>query len=355
MREPRPHRRFRNLDRQADRHGTVGIMREPRRIARIVFIAVASFVGTEFLTGSTPVLPPAWVSPISLLLLALYGSGALLIRELAVIWRKGWLSILAFGAAFGVVEEAIFAKTWFTPMPFTYGRWLGVNWSFGIAEAIVEAVFSIAVPIALARIAFPQSADERWFGEKSLIAVAAVYVAIVLFGFASTLEHYGAPAIQIPFALLLAAALAFVAMRIPPPHARAPLTGMLSWPILLTPVYFVGMAATIVLNPLWMGPEGHFIPAIVGTPLAVAIIALMFRFLHRNNLSDRQLFGAVKGMAAVLMLFTIIGPQAGLGAPIGAALYLLLLMITWWKMKRHERARRDRYPADERRRAAGSR
>jgi len=43
---------------------------------------------------------------------ALYGSGALLIREIARRRALGWPAILVMGAGYGVLEEAIFIHSW---------------------------------------------------------------------------------------------------------------------------------------------------------------------------------------------------------------------------------------------------
>ena len=42
-----------------------------------------------------------------LLIAALYGFGVLFARELVVGWGGGWASMLALGAAFGVLEEGL--------------------------------------------------------------------------------------------------------------------------------------------------------------------------------------------------------------------------------------------------------
>ena len=48
----------------------------------------------ELLSGSAP--PVEFFSPFALLVLAaLYGSGAILVRELRVRWRKGWPTVFA--------------------------------------------------------------------------------------------------------------------------------------------------------------------------------------------------------------------------------------------------------------------
>jgi hypothetical protein len=87
----------------------------------------------ELLSGSAP--PMEFFNPISFLLLSsLYGSGALVVRELKTRWNKGYVSMLILGVAYGVIEEALMVKSFFDPnwidlgVLGVYGRWQGVNW-----------------------------------------------------------------------------------------------------------------------------------------------------------------------------------------------------------------------------------
>lgn len=65
----------------------------------------------EFLTGATP-LQALIADPIILpFVIGFYGAGALIIREFAVRWRKGWPSILAMGSAFGISLEGLVGCT----------------------------------------------------------------------------------------------------------------------------------------------------------------------------------------------------------------------------------------------------
>lgn len=97
----------------------------------IVLFFLAPAIG-ELLSGSAP--PAEFFNPIGLLLLSsLYGSGALLARELKLIWKKGYVSLFILGAAYGVIEEGLMVKSFFDPgwmdlgVLGVYGRWLEVN------------------------------------------------------------------------------------------------------------------------------------------------------------------------------------------------------------------------------------
>ena len=118
----------------------------------------------ELLSGSAP--PAEFFNPFTLLLLAaLYGSGAILVRELRLRWQQGWLAVFILGAAYGIIEEGWMVKSFFDPnwmdlgVLGSYGRWAGVNWVWTVGLTVYHAVFSIAIPILLVETAFPKT---RW-------------------------------------------------------------------------------------------------------------------------------------------------------------------------------------------------
>jgi hypothetical protein len=312
-------------------------------LPRILFITMASFVGTELLTGSTPVfsLHRALFSPTLFIVIALYGTGVLLVREASVVFKKGWLSILMFGAAYSVIEEGIFAKTWFASSAPSYGSWGGVNWTFGIAETIVETIFSIAIPIGLSRIAFPESVAVRWFGNKSTLFIIVLYLGLVGLGFCVSFQDYTQPLAQIPLALVLAGTLILIGYSLKSPVEEDTKTrqGVAASPQLLAIRYFFVTLIVFMIAPVWLTPETpHLLPPLISNVIAVFLVFLNFRFLHRSPLSSQQLFGAMTGMAFVMILGAIIGPQRAMGAPIGVLLYLVLFIFVWRRMKAKVRA-----------------
>ena len=84
--------------------------RRQRWLPPVTLFLLAPIVA-ELLAGTMPV----WQVGNLLFLLPLYGSGALLIRELVRRRGRGWTSILLLGAAFGIVEEGIASHALFSP------------------------------------------------------------------------------------------------------------------------------------------------------------------------------------------------------------------------------------------------
>jgi len=117
----------------------------------LFFLALA--IG-ELLSGSSP--PLEFFNPIVLVIqAALYGSGAIVARELTVRWGKTWPTLHALGAAHDILEVGLAVKSFFHPhwvnlgILGTYGRWAGVNWVWSLELTIYQAVFSITIPVAL--------------------------------------------------------------------------------------------------------------------------------------------------------------------------------------------------------------
>ena len=143
----------------------------------------------ELLTGSTPITRLA-VDPLGFAVsfafdVGLYGTGALVIREVAVILRRGWPSILLWGAAYGIAEEGLAVHTFFQPSGSpvdalaVYGSAYGVNWLWALGLTVFHATYSIALPILLTNLWFPQVRDARWVDRGGLAVLAGIYLAVV--------------------------------------------------------------------------------------------------------------------------------------------------------------------------------
>jgi hypothetical protein len=152
-----------------------------------VLLILSPVVG-ELLSGSAP--PVEFFNPISfLVLVALYGGGAVIIRELAFRWGKGWRSILLLGAAYGIIEEGLMVKSFFDPNWMdlgalgTYGRSLGVNWIWSLELTAYHMVISIAIPILLVNLLYPKETGRSWVNSRALWVFGGLFTLDVLVGF----------------------------------------------------------------------------------------------------------------------------------------------------------------------------
>jgi hypothetical protein len=244
----------------------------------LVLFFLAPVVG-ELLSGSAP--PAEFFNPFALLLLGiLYGGGAILVRELRVRWNKGWPTVFCLGAAYGILEEGLMVKSFFDPAWIdlgilgVYGRWAGVNWVWSLLLTLYHAVVSIAIPILLVELIFPDRREERWLGRRGMVVLSLLLLADVAVGF-FLLTTYRPPLGIYLVAVALTAGLIALARQLPR-HWDQP-TG----------------AAVPVPRPLW--------------------------------------FAAV-GFGAVLAFYVAMGALPGLGAPVLLAILAtvaLPVLVTW--------------------------
>ena len=151
----------------------------------VVSLLILAPVTGELLSSSSP--PAEFFQPISFILLtALYGGGALLVRELTRRWERGWITVVLLGMAYGIYEEGIAMRSFFDPnwmdlgLLGEYGRALGVNWIWSIALTLFHAVISISVPILLVELTFPAHKDVPWLGKKGPVVCSAVLLGFLL-------------------------------------------------------------------------------------------------------------------------------------------------------------------------------
>lgn len=144
----------------------------------------------EYMTGSSK-LSSLLYDPSSFFLglgfnIALYSAGALLIREFAIKYNKGWASILILGLAYGIMEEGISVHTFFissgNPVGVlaVYGRYLGVDWIWALGISFFHSIFSIGLPLLLLSIAYPRYSREPLLGRRGSFSVLAIYVLDVI-------------------------------------------------------------------------------------------------------------------------------------------------------------------------------
>jgi hypothetical protein len=145
----------------------------------------------ELLSGSTPITE-LFVAPAAFALgfgfdLMLYGSGVLLVREAAVRWRKGWMTILLLGAGYGILEEGLAVHTFFQPggapvgLLGQFGRVAGLNTVWAVGLTVFHAVYSIALPILLVRLIYPEMRETPFLSRRGVLATGLLYVGTVAF------------------------------------------------------------------------------------------------------------------------------------------------------------------------------
>lgn len=173
-----------------------------RRLAPAIgLLFLSPWVG-EFLLGSSPIqhLPAALV-----LIVPMYGGGALLIREIARRFGRGYATIVLLGAAYGVVEAGLLDQSMFNPAflepesgPVTaVPPAVSVNNALGYVAG--HAIWSITVPIAMIELMVPDRSDEPWLGKIGLAAATVLYLigCVIVFSFIYAEHRFLASPVQL--------------------------------------------------------------------------------------------------------------------------------------------------------------
>lgn len=222
---------------------------------------------SQLLTGAKP--PGEFFLPHALAVaLVVYGCGALIVHEWAVIWREGepegsprllWPRLLLLAVVFGLLIEGVMLKnitspdwTRLGPLADTqHGRLLGINWNWALFALSSHVILAVAVPILIVELLKPQAAGQRWLSDRGLRRAAWLFGAAVAIGALANPTPAPEPYLGV---LLVTLALA---LRARSWHPRRPR------PLPLLPPWRVGLAAAVVtvaslIYLLWIGDADWF-------------------------------------------------------------------------------------------------
>jgi len=255
----------------------------------------------EFLLGNISVRR----LPALLILALLYGCGALLIREVTRRTGRGWPTILLLGAAYGVIEAGLVDQAMFNP---TFEGWdfqavtpvpgLGISAWYAWTFVVGHSVWSIAVPIALVELLFPDRARTPWLGRAGLVLTAVGYLAgcLMIGRFVYRSENF----IASPGQLVGAAAVATVLITLAfacRPTAESVGHGRVPRPLLLGLGVFVALAIYQVRAESWAG-------MVFGIFWLALMVVLLFWFARQRSWGPRHQLALV---AAALGTYTWLG------------------------------------------------
>ncbi|MEV0390693.1 hypothetical protein [Nonomuraea sp. NPDC050643] len=191
-----------------------------------LLLAVITPVIAELTLGNPP-LSQIWLM---LLWIPIYGAGTVLIRELVRRRRGGWPSILLLGLAYGIVEEGLVLQALSSPTMYGVAGWaprfLGLNSAYTELNLPYHAVFSVALPILLADLAFPSLRDRPYLKRTGVVVAAVVFVLgglLLRVTVATSIDPgYQAPVAVLAGCVAAVALLAVVALRVLPPAVATP-------------------------------------------------------------------------------------------------------------------------------------
>jgi len=311
----------------------------------LVFLLLLAACLAEFLTGSTPVTA-VFRNPVGFAAnVALYGCGSILIREVAIRWRKRWGTILLLGGAYAVGEEGFAAKTMTDPVGSPVGNQLynhfaGINWVPLSFLTLFHSAFSIAVPLVMLELLFPETKGRPLVGNLGLGIVTFAYGLTV-----TVLSQWlGNPYVPPVFTtiFLSAYALAFIlaAYFVPSSFLRAKKElrdrGEVSF-------YFlgVGFMGVFFLNFLF----GHLLPWPLQAFLFVLLPVLTARYLVNHAGKNGNDIAKICFILGMLSIFILPDISLELGGDVGVIVFTALMLI-FALLLRRQILRRNRQAAE---------
>jgi hypothetical protein len=162
-----------------------------RRLAPVVGLLLLSPYCAEFLIGYQGVVDPAGLLVGVLFVAPLYGTVAVLVRELARRAGRGWPTILLLCAAAGLVQAGLIDQTLFNHEVFDGGPYWQTL-TARIPGAHVDAsqllvfvgghvIWSFGAPIAVVEACVPRLADRPWLGRAGTAVMVVLYLAAAAF------------------------------------------------------------------------------------------------------------------------------------------------------------------------------
>ena len=287
-------------------------MKKPSIPPALALFVLSPTIG-ELLSGSSP--PVEFFKPINFLLLAcLYGSGAVVVRELKVKWKKDYRASLLLGAAYGIIEEGLTVASFFNPnwmdlgILGSFGRVFEVNWVWAEMLTIYHAVFSITIPIVLIELVYPSRELTRWASDRSLKGVIALFIGTIIteFYLFSLLGKHVPPTFQYIATVLVVFFIVYLTYKLKPKREDAAIK-KIGKP---TKMYVIGLAgSTSFFLIFWSGPHIFNHPIIIlslGIVLVFGILKYMERFEWKGSDSYQSRLAVVAGALSFLIVLAFI-------------------------------------------------
>jgi hypothetical protein len=262
----------------------------------------------EYVSGSSP-----YMNPFVLLgNLLLYGAGTILIRELKVRWRKGWLAVFILSIAYVVAEEGLMLNTLFDPNNNTAGRAWGVNWVWTAGMLVVHSLMSIFAPILMAESIYHDKSNESWVTPRTCYVLLALFCANV-FGLGRLIAPYNRPDAwhYMAEAAIIGVCL-WLARTVPAPHSAIAETETLHKPRWFYIASLIGMIITMVVG---FAAPALPVPAIAKIILMFGVYAAFVLFLRHNRAFDPRLeplskFAVASGLISFWILVSPLTARA---------------------------------------------
>lgn len=268
----------------------------------------------EFLLGSSPI---QHLATALVLLVPLYGGGALLVREIARRSGRGYPTVVLLGAAYGVIQAGLLDQSMFNPA--FLGEGSGPDFitsaNNALGYVIGHAVWSITIPVAMVELMARDRCGVPWLGRKGLAAVAILYLlgCVIVFSFIYAEFAFLASPVQLAGAAVTAVLLIAASFAVDRGGDAAPEAGGAGADGGVPPVppagrgvrpWLVGLAAFAASSAFVARPEQSWAGLIGGVLLLAAAWFVVRRSARSRWWSIRHRAALVSG---VLLTYAWLG------------------------------------------------
>jgi hypothetical protein len=285
----------------------------------------------EFLLGTSPLQN---IFAALVLLVPMYGGGALLIREVTRRTGRGWPTLFLLAAAYGVIEACLVDQSLFNPSFFDIDSQkvapiplLNISAYDTLAYVGGHAVWSISVPIAIVEILTPSRSRTPWLGGAGLALAGVLYLigCATVFSFIYAEEKFIASPVQLMGAATLVLALIAVAFSLKKknqPLASSSRTVLKPWPL--------GVGSFVAASLFFAKPES-WVGVIIGVVILCMAWLLVSYWSSHQWWSIRHQFALVAGALLTyawggFVMTLILRPDDSI-AWIGNVLFALMAIV----------------------------
>lgn len=282
-----------------------------RRIGPALTLVLLAPLCAEVLPGATR-LSSIFVLPIEM---AIWGGGALLIREARRHLGLGWLHTLFLAFGLVLIEECLVQQTSLAPLVIQivqgepYARAFGLNYLYFLWALGYEAAFVVFVPILLTELVFRDRREQAWLRKPGRIVTGVIFVVACLPAWYSWTQiarvkifhqpPFTPPPVAIALSVLALVALMLMAlapMRRNFQALRRPLAPPSPWVLAVCGFIAATLWYCLVVLAFRLRPE--FPPGIavaVGLAIAVATLYLLPRYAADARWNDGHRLGIILG------------------------------------------------------------
>ncbi|MGU3435930.1 hypothetical protein ACNHUS_23270 [Actinomycetes bacterium M1A6_2h] len=298
----------------------------------ITLLVVAPVFGEVLSTSTAPLdllLPWNLV-----LMVGMYGCGALLCRAVARRFGLGLPGLLCLGAAYGVYEEGLVDRFWYDPSYWSdtgiggYSVVSHINVLIAAHLTVFHTAVSVVASIVLVEHVFPDRRSDSWIGTRGM-ALCGVAMTTVLF--VCWEEFYVPPLAVLGVAALLACALVACAFVIPRPSAAGRVSSRTRSPRALALVAFLCTAAHFV-SVYAVPSTGVWWP--VGVALSLAPILVGAAWIRHQLLGELDSVDSLRIVSGIVGFFLALNVVIGLAGRYDMTVLAVALAVLMWRLKR---------------------